>query len=77
MSWSRYMIVLLVVTNRRMVASTAQLARTIFRRTRRPITGMRPAAEERIHGAPDPLIGGGGRVERRSVPTVHTERYDR
>src|SRR6266516_7192505 len=30
------------------------------------------AAEARVHGAPDPLIDGGGRVERRSVPTVHT-----
>jgi len=44
-SWSRYMIILLVVTNRRMVASTAQLARTIFRRTPRPVTGTLPAAE--------------------------------
>jgi hypothetical protein len=45
-SWSRCMIVLLVVTNRRMVASAAQLARTIFRPIRRPITGILPAATD-------------------------------
>ena len=32
-SWSRYMIALLVLMNRRMVASTAQLARTNIRGT--------------------------------------------